>query len=497
MQELEEGTVLGGRYELHDVAGEGGMAAVWRATDRVLDRQVAVKILHARLAEEPSFLERFRAEATSSARLTHPNIVNVFDTGEAGTTAYIVMELFEGETLRDRLAREGTLEPPDAVAVMLPVLSALQFAHENGLVHRDVKPANILVGHDGRVKVTDFGIAKAAYDTGDATTTGSVLGSVPYMAPEQVQGVTVDARSDIYACGATLYETLTGRPPFEAETNLAAAMLRLTSDPVPPRAVRAGIPRGLDAIVMRALARTPDQRFASAQDMASALTRLQLAASPDPIPRVAVEAAPSERHGFFRAWMLVPLIAVLVAGIVIAIGVMIGALQLGGPFGVERKGGKETASPPTASAGKPLRASSVTVFDPPPGDGHENDELVPNLTDGDPSTTWETENYRQLDLGGIKTGVGLLFDFGAPVDVTGFRLVTPHPGFDFEIRVGDDPQALESRPGPAFRAAAAMRRSIPSASGRYVLLWMTDVVPVGDGSNRDVIGELRVVGDRG
>jgi eukaryotic-like serine/threonine-protein kinase len=497
MEDLGPGSVLGERYVLQGLAGEGGMAAVWQATDQVLDRPVAVKILHARLAEEPSFLERFRAEALTSARLTHPNIVNVFDTGNEDHTAFIVMELFDGETLRDRLNREGHLEPDDAVEIMLQVLSALQFAHENGLIHRDVKPANILVGADGRVKVTDFGIAKAAYDTGDPTTTGSVLGSVPYMAPEQVEGTGLDARSDVYACGATLYEMLTGRPPFEAETTLAAAMMRLTRDPVPPRAVRTGIPRALDAIVMRALAREPDRRFASAEDMATALSRLQVGGGPTPRPRTAAPThAPAGRSGAFRSWMLVPLLAILLAAAAIGVGLLIGTLQFGGPLGIQQKKASPSGANGGNGGGGALKAAEVMVFDP-LGDDHENDQAVPAVTDGDPSTFWETENYRQLDFGGIKPGLGLLFDLGKRATVTGFKLLTPHPGFHFEIRVGNDPAALQDDAGPSFTAKSSMRPSIPPAEGRYVLLWMTDVVPIGDGSNRDTVAEFKVLGSGG
>jgi hypothetical protein len=499
MEDLGPGSVLGERYVLIGLAGEGGMAAVWEAADKVLDRLVAVKVLHARLAEEPSFLERFQAEALASARLTHPNIVNVFDAGNENHTAYIVMELFDGETLRGRLNRSRHLEPDAAVDVILQVLSALQFAHENGLVHRDIKPANILVDFDDRVKVTDFGIAKAAYDTGDPTTTGSVLGSVPYMSPEQVEGTGLDARSDVYACGATLYEMLTGRPPFEAETSLAAAMMRLTRDPVPPRAVRTGIPRALDAIVMRALAREPDQRFASAEDMAAALSRLRVGSGPTPLPRATTPAparAPVGRSGAFRSWMLVPLLAILLAAAAIAVGLLIGTLQFGGPLGIQQK----KASPGGANGGNGggdvLKPAEVTVFDP-LGDDQENDDAVPAVTDGDPSTFWETENYRQVDFGGIKPGLGLLFDLGNRASVTGFKLVTPHPGFDFEIRVGNDPAALQDHPGPSFTAKSSMRPSIPPTEGRFVLLWMTDVVPIGDGSNRDTVAEFKVFGSGG
>jgi hypothetical protein len=485
MKELVAGTVLAERYVLHEPAGEGGMATVWHATDQVLDRPVAVKILRPNLAEDPGLLERFRAEALASARLNHPNIVNVFDAGTEEYTAFIVMELFEGETLRDRVNREGYLRPEQAVAVLLQVLSALQFAHENGLIHRDVKPGNILLGPDGRVKVTDFGIAKAAYQDADPTTTGSVLGSVPYLSPEQVEGNPTDGRSDVYSAGATLYEALTGRPPFVAETNLAAAVIRLTKDPTPPRALRPGIPRALEAVVMRALARAPEERFASAQDMNAALSRLDIAPASSPLP--AVEVTPAPRPGVFRSWMLIPLIAILAAGVAIAVGLMVGALQVGGPLGIQPK---QNAS---SAVLKPVR---VTAFDP-LGDDEENDDEARLVVDGSPQTSWESENYRQLDFGGLKPGLGLLFRLPAPSTVTGFRLVTPFPGFGFQIRVGNDPTALVNQSGPRFTAQGTMRvDDLPTAKGRFVLLWMTDVAPT-DTGNRDTVAEFRILGHRG
>src|SRR4051812_14829149 len=317
MEELAAGTLLGDRYELQEVVGSGGMAAVWRGHDRVLDRPVAVKVLHARLADDPAFLERFKAEAMASARLTHPNVVSVFDTGADGPVAYIVMELVDGRTLRERLADGGPMEPEEAAAVMVQVLNGLQFAHEHGLIHRDIKPANVLLTTDGRVKVSDFGIAKAAYGaTADPTTTGKVLGSVPYLAPEQVEGRPLDARADVYGAGAMLYELLTGRPPFTAETDLAAAMLRLTNDPIPPRAVRSGIPRGVDTVVMRALARDPDARFPGAAAMAAALVPYEAGAAE--VLEHADDVGPAPR-GFFRSWMVVPLLAILTAAVVIVI----------------------------------------------------------------------------------------------------------------------------------------------------------------------------------
>ncbi len=495
MERLASGTVLGDRYELHDVVGSGGMAAVWHATDSVLDRPVAVKVLHAQLAEDPAFLERFRAEAMASARLTHPNIVNVFDTGTDGPVAFIVMEMFDGETLRERLSRDGPMDPGEAASVMVQVLSALELAHENGVIHRDVKPANVLVSPDGRVKVTDFGIAKAAYEGADPTTTGQVLGSVPYLSPEQVEGEPVDARSDVYGAGIMLYELLTGRTPFQAETEIAAAMMRLTNDPVPPRAIRAGISRPLEAVVLRALARDREARFATASDMAGALSRLQGPGATASLPRVVVEQEPAHGGGFFRSWMVVPLLAILVAAVVIVIALLAGKLQLGGPLGIEPKESSRPRSSKPPQSARPLDIKGVQSFDP-FGTGGEHDEDLKYATDGDPGTYWLTEGYNSPDLD--KPGVGIAFDLGSPQEVDGFSLQTRLEGWRFEISVGDDLEAMRAQPEESFIVdAATMGKALPPATGRYVLVWITRVVRAPDGQNRAEISEFSVLGPGG
>jgi serine/threonine-protein kinase len=222
---------LAGRYLLEELIASGGMAEVWRARDDVLARMVAVKILRSDLAEDAALSERFQREAVAAARLNHPNIISVFDTGNDGGVRYIVMEHFAGQSLQE-IEAQRAIGTDEAVSIMLPVLDALGFAHGHGVVHRDVKPGNILVGPSDRVKVTDFGIAKAAHAGADLTTTGALLGTVRYVSPEQVQGGPIDAAADLYSTGVVLYELLTGRPPFSAESDVATAMLRLTADPL-------------------------------------------------------------------------------------------------------------------------------------------------------------------------------------------------------------------------------------------------------------------------
>ena len=499
MAETHPQTILAGRYVLQDELGRGGMATVWRARDKVLDRLVAVKILHEHLADDPAFRERFNTEALAAARLTHQNILNVYDTGSENGLSFIVMELFEGSTLAEILRERGPLDPDSAVAILLPVLAALEFAHENGVVHRDVKPDNILVGRTGVVKVADLGIARAAYAGSDVTTTGKVLGSVPYLSPEQVQGTDIDGRSDVYACGVVLYEMLTCRHPFSADTDLATAMMRLTRDPLPPRAIRPGVPRSLEAVAQRAMERRPQDRFQTAENMAAALVRVRgavpiTASTPVPEEREPLPLPVRPKESVFRSWMLVPLLAVVLVVIAVVLGLVLGKLQLGGPLGIKTKHSGQGLPPATTAT--PYPAQHLSAFDPPPGDGQEHDELLPNLEDNDPATVWYTSSYNDLDLA-PKSGVGVLFDLGRPRPVGSFLFETPaaDTGFLFQVKVGDDPMALVSQPGKTYTAATKMDEALPHpVTGRYVLLWITRVKPGIEGGNRAAVGLFRILG---
>jgi serine/threonine-protein kinase len=246
------------------------MAEVWEATDTTRHHEVAVKVLHPHLADDPGFQHRFRREGVAAARLVHPNIVAVHDVVSDGGLDAIVMEMVRGQTLRTFLDRRGRLDPVEVVLIGDEVGAALTCAHRAGLVHRDIKPANVLLADDGRLLVTDFGIAKLLDDP-DLTTTSTLLGTVKYLAPEQVEGRGVDARTDVYALGAVLYECLTGAPPFGGDSPATVALARLTQVPDPPTTKVAGVAPELDAAIVRALARHPDDRFASADDLRRAL----------------------------------------------------------------------------------------------------------------------------------------------------------------------------------------------------------------------------------
>ncbi len=262
--------MLAGRYRLDRPLASGGMAQVWEGTDTVLEREVAVKILHPHLSHDPSLLQRFRTEAVAAARLNHHAIVAVYDTCSEHGLEAIVMELVHGRTLRAWLDEHGPLTSLRTAELGARVADALQTAHAAGLVHRDVKPANLLLCDDGRVLITDFGIAKLRDDT-DLTQTGTLLGTAKYLAPEQVEGGPVDGRTDVYALGIVLYETVCGRPPFSADSQTATALARLTTDPVPPSRLRADVPPSLERVILRCLARDPAGRWPSAATLRDAL----------------------------------------------------------------------------------------------------------------------------------------------------------------------------------------------------------------------------------
>ena len=265
----------GGRYTVLGRVGSGGMAEVYRARDELLGREVALKVLHERFSQDRSFIERFKREAQAAANLNHPNIVSLFDYGADNGTYFIVMELIDGRSLSDVLRDEGPLMPERAAEIAADVARALGRAHSGGLVHRDIKPSNIMLTSSGQTKVTDFGIARALGSDGDQTMTqtGMVIGTAAYFSPEQAQGNPVDARSDVYALGVVLYEMLAGRAPFTGETPLAVAYKHVREDPSPPSSVNGDVPKSLDAITMKALAKNPDNRYSSAREMEEDLER--------------------------------------------------------------------------------------------------------------------------------------------------------------------------------------------------------------------------------
>jgi serine/threonine-protein kinase len=334
-ERLDIGSVVDGRYRVVSRLGSGGMADVYCADDLQLGRKVALKVLYRRFAEDQEFVERFRREASSAAGLQHQHVVSVYDRGEWDGTYWIAMEYLEGRSLKRLIIEEGPLEPARAIDLAVQILRAARFAHRRGIIHRDLKPHNVIVDAEGRAKVTDFGIARAG--ASDMTQTGSIMGTAQYLSPEQAQGHAVSAQSDIYSIGIILYEMLTGRLPFEGESAVTIALKQVNEEPVPPSQLNPAIGPGLEAAVMRALAKDPAQRYPDADAFIAALQGEDMPATeataiapapappPPPVAAPAVAAAavpppvdPDAEGRRWWAWLLgLLLVAALILGAVL------------------------------------------------------------------------------------------------------------------------------------------------------------------------------------
>ena len=309
--------MLGDRYEIRSTLGRGGMATVYEGRDRVLDRPVAIKVLAEKYAGDDKFVTRFQREAKAAAGLNHQNIVSVFDTGDTDGEHYIVMELIEGETLADLLSREGPLSSGRAARIAAQVANALQAAHERGFVHRDVKPANVMLSGSGDVKVMDFGIARAATDD-TLTQTGMIMGTASYLSPEQSRGDSVDHRSDIYSLGCVLYEMVAGRPPFSGASPVSVAYMHVNEAPPPPSSLVPSIPTDLESVIMRSLEKDPARRLPSAEAFRQALTSGVEGETTEPLSgdtavlpaQTEVLAAPPRRRGWLAAAIVAAILAI-------------------------------------------------------------------------------------------------------------------------------------------------------------------------------------------
>jgi eukaryotic-like serine/threonine-protein kinase len=316
LQGIARDTMVDGRYRIIGRIGSGGMADVYSAEDTQLGRQIALKLLYRRFAEDDNFVERFRREASAAAGLQHPNVVQVFDRGEWDGTYYIAMEFLHGRNLKQVVRDHGALDPTLAADLVLQILKAARFAHRRGIVHRDIKPHNVIVDDEGRAKVTDFGIARAG--ASDMTETGSIMGTAQYLSPEQAQGLPVDARSDLYAIGVVLYELLTGRPPFDAESPVTIALKQVSETPVPPRELNPAVPPAIEAVTMRALRKDPAERFQDADEMIAALESALAGGYVESVAEDPVEALEEADR---RNWRRIAIIAlILLALAALAIG---------------------------------------------------------------------------------------------------------------------------------------------------------------------------------
>jgi eukaryotic-like serine/threonine-protein kinase len=455
------GEVLAERYELEELVGTGGMSTVYRAHDRLLDRKVALKILHEHYGTDDTYVARFRHEARAVAALSHPNIVTVIDRGDQDGRQFIVFEYVEGENLK-RVVERGPVPVATALEVALQVARGLAFAHEHGLVHRDVKPQNVLLNGSGEAKVTDFGIARSLTVQQGMTQTGTVLGTSDYIAPEQAQGRHVDEQSDVYSLGVVVFELLTGRVPFPGENFVAVAMRHINEPPPSVRELRPDVSPRLDAAVQRAMAKEAGDRFPSMRAFCEELDACLAEVRGGTEGTYVLQPQTQVRRHRRRAspWPVL----VLLGGL-LAIGAVVAFLLIHG------SGTSGGGTPPPAGGGA-IVLSGIGAYDPPPGDGREHDDLVQKATDHDGSTYWKTETYHDapnLD----KPGVGLVLDAGKGVAVHRLRIATSTPGFTAVIKGGDSPTGFTAALSPSQTVQDGTEFRLSGGTYRYYLIWIT------------------------
>ncbi len=488
--------VIADRYELEELVGTGGMSSVYRARDRLLERHVALKILHPHHSSDEDFVQRFRKEARLVAQLSHPNIVTVIDRGDDGGRQFIVFEYVEGENLKEVVTREGPLPLRRVLELALQIGRGLAFAHSQGLVHRDVKPQNVLMNGDDQAKVTDFGIARSIDVDVGVTQTGTVLGTSAYIAPEQASGGDITPQTDVYSLGVVLYELLTGEVPFPGESFVAVAMKHINDPPPTLLERRPDTPPRLAAAVDRALAKEPGERFGSMDDFVAELSAClaELGPEADADATMIVPAAlasaergsrpprgvrvPAGRSGSSPWPFLVPLIIVAAA---------LGAVGL--YFAVTRTGvGNLGSSPPPARGTHAVHLSGVGAWDPQGGDG-EHDSAAPNATDGNPDTFWGTEHYQSFD----KPGVGVVLQAPSAVQLKSVTVTTDTPGFTAEIQSGPSAHGPFVTVVSPSRVVGDRTRFVigGSKAATFYLVWITQLPP---GSDTAHVNEVSAVG---
>jgi serine/threonine-protein kinase len=474
------GSTVADRYELDELVGSGGMSSVYRAHDTLLERNVAIKLLHEHFGRDAEQVERFRREARAVAQLSHPNIVTVIDRGERDGREYIVFEYVEGENLK-QLVQRGALPVRRALEIGIEVARGLAFAHRQGLIHRDVKPQNVLIPNGGEAKVTDFGIARSI-DVHGLTQTGSVLGTSHYIAPEQASGAGADERTDVYGLGAVLYELLTGTVPYDGDNFVSVALKHVHEEVPSVSALRPDVSPRLAATVLRAMAKDPAARFASMdeleQELGACLDELPPELDRDATLVVPIAArdrmlAPSPPHRQRRSRRL-PLI---LSALAVALAAVAFALVHWGVPSVGGGSNETTTGTGTTGDGHiPVRVVAVRSWDP-YGDNHsENPASVQNATDRDPGTYWSTENYdaslAELD----KPGVGIVLDAGRDRPLASVRVRSDTPGFVAIVKTG----AAESGPFDPVSASRTVGSDTTfelkaGTHARYVLIWITQL----------------------
>jgi serine/threonine protein kinase len=471
------GETIAGRYEVEELVGHGGMSSVYKARDALLERHVALKILHEQYSNDEDFVERFKREARSVAQLQHANIVTVIDRGEEDGRQFIVFEYIEGENLKEHVVRKGRLDVREALEIADEVARGLAFAHGQGLIHRDVKPQNVLLNGDGRAKVTDFGIARTL-DVDGMTQTGTILGTSNYIAPEQASGQPVDAHSDVYALGAVLYELLAGDVPFPGESFVAVAMKHM-HEPAPNLLdVRRDVPLRVAAAVDRALEKDPEQRFPTMDAFAAELEACLAELDEGPPDGGKTMVIPSARRAARRRKQVSrwPIVIGLLAVLAIA-AIVIGLIAAGGT----NNGGAPAAD-------KRVEVTGVTSYDPFGDNKEEHSAAAVNITDGNPTTYWSTERYNDAPSLG-KPGVGVVIDGGTLVDLAQLVVVTDTPGFTAEIEATNTEGGTPAKVSDSKVVGKTTTFEISSNGPKhYYVIWITKLPP---GLNYAHVNEVR------
>jgi eukaryotic-like serine/threonine-protein kinase len=470
------GTVLSGRYRLEAKLGSGGMSTVYLARDETLDRPVAVKVMHREMSEQEDQLQRFRQEARAVAKLTHPNVVSVIDAGEDGGHPYIVFEYVKGETLKQRINRVGALDPQEAIAYAIEVARGLSVAHARNMVHRDIKPQNVLIDEEGRAKLTDFGISRQLEQDG-VTATGRVLGTTDYVAPEQAMGKEVDPRSDVYSLGVVLYEMLIGQVPFHADSQVGVAMKHVNEELPDVQRRRPEVSAAVALVVERATAKNPAERYQTPAEMIDDLeTALEVeaarAGSTTGEATSVLDAVPPPKRKLSsgrRRWSWAAIVLLLLVGGGTLLAVQLISSGIGGGGANQGKGGT-------------VALSGATDYDP-QGDEEEIGSKVELAADGDPTgTAWETEHYDSEAFEGTKTGpnpgVGVYVTASSPATPQRMIVRSPTPGWDAQVYAAPagPPSDLSGWGEPVGEASEAgetqeidLQVTQPST---YFLLWL-------------------------
>ena len=495
------GMQLSGRYRLDAQIGSGGMSTVYRAFDANLERRVAIKLLHREIAGDSDQLERFRREARAVAQLSHPHIVGVIDAGEDEGRPYIVFEYVEGQTLKERIRQLGRLPVDESVAYAIEISRALGCAHAHAIVHRDVKPQNVLIDDEGSAKVTDFGIARSLRDDG-LTADGRVLGTTDYVSPEQALGHDVNGQSDIYSLGVVLYEMLTGDVPFHGENQISVAMKHVREDLPDIQRIRPEVSATLASVLDHMTEKDVAHRYSDVPSLVADLEEalaIEAARSGtstgEATAVIATLPATARRRLPFRMRHPVSLLAVV--GL-LAVGAVIVALVANEGARRTQRGtgaGKVSATPEGTKVVSVNRASAH-AYDP-LGDDAEHSDQAARVVDRDPGTAWTTESYTAGIQGAGKSGVGIFVDAKPKVDAVAMQIQTPKPGWKATIYAAPPGPAPPTFPdgwkkvggGTVKSTDQRFKLDTGGTAYRYYLVWITQLAP---GSERAEISEIRL-----